>query len=115
MTSIVGSAVPPPAVSTPVTTPPAYHENILLILALLGGLFCLTDVKLLLPAGIVSALLVYYDACALHAGERFDKESLLGDVAAWRPLTWALAVLIIPLIFLAVYVFSRKEIFDANT
>ena len=43
------------------------------------------------------------------------KESIHGDVVVWRPLTWALAVLIIPLNFLAIYVFSRKEIFDANT
>jgi len=94
---------------------PVYQENLLLILLLLAGLFCLVDVKMLAVAGIFSALLVYYDAETIHAGEKCTKESILGDVVTWRPLTWALAVLIIPLIFLAIYVFSRKEIFEANT
>ena len=111
------SPAAPPA-STVVTIPadsrPAYQENLLLILLLLAGLFCLIDLKMLAFAGIFSALLVYYDARTLHAGEKFEKESILGDVVTWRPLTWALAVLIIPLIFLAIYVFSRKEIFAAN-
>jgi hypothetical protein len=93
---------------------PGYQENILLILLLLAGLFCLVDLKMLAVAGVFSALLVYYDAGTIHAGEKFAKETILGDVVTWRPLTWALAVLIIPLIFLAIYVFSRKEIFEAN-
>lgn len=108
----------PVAVSTVTGTlaakQPVYQENILLILLLLAGLFCLVDLRMLALAGIFSALLVYYDAQTLHAGEKFEKESLFGDVVAWRPLTWAACVLIIPLIFLAIYVFSRKEIFAAN-
>lgn len=94
---------------------PVYQENILLILLLLAGLFCLIDLKMLAIVAIFSALLVYYDAQTLHAGEKFENESLLGDIVAWRPLTWAACVLVIPLIFLAIYVFTRKEIFEANT
>lgn len=93
---------------------PIYQENLLLVIVLLAGLFSLVDLKMLAVAGIFSTLLVYYDAGTMHAGEKFPEESLLGDVVTWRPLTWALAVLIIPLIFLAIYVFSRKEIFEAN-
>ncbi|AGB01622.1 hypothetical protein [Methanoregula formicica] len=104
-----------PPVTATADSRPAYQENFLLILLLLAGLFCLVDLKMLAIAGVFSALLVYYDAQTLHAGEKFEKESILGDVVTWRPLTWALAVLIIPLIFLAIYVFSRKEIFDANS
>jgi len=105
----------PPAVSaTPAESRPAYQENFLLVLVLVAGLFCLIDLKMLAIAALFSALLVYYDAGTLHAGEKFEKESLLGDVVAWRPLTWAICVLVIPLIFLAVYTFSRKEIFNAN-
>ena len=63
---------------------------------------------------IFSAILVYYDAGTLHAGEKSGKEKILGEVATWRPLTWAVFVFIIPLIFLAIYTFSRREIFDAN-
>lgn len=103
-----------PLPMAPVTSPPAYQENIILILLLLAGLFCIVDFRMLALASLFSALLVYYDAGTLHAGEKFEKESILGDVATWRPLTWAIFVFIIPLIFLAIYTFSRKEIFDAN-
>lgn len=103
----------PPATAT-ADSRPGYQENILLIIVLLAGLFCLVDLKMLAIAALFSALLVYYDAQTLHAGEKFAKESLFGDVVAWRPLTWAACVLVIPLIFLAIYVFSRKEIFEAN-
>ncbi len=106
-------AVPP--VTATADSRSGYQENVILILLLLTGLFCLVDLKLLALTGIFSAILVYYDAQALHAGEKFEKESILGDVVTWRPPTWGLAVLIIPLIFLAIYVFSREEIFDANT
>jgi hypothetical protein len=107
----------PPAPSpaaVPAETRPVYQENILLIFLLVAGLFSLIDLKLLAIAGIFSAFVVYYDAGMLHAGEKFEKESLFGDVVAWRPLTWAISVLILSLFFLAVYTFSRKEIFDAN-
>jgi len=114
-----GTPSPVPPVTPSAATPPAesrpvYQENIILVILLLAGLFCLVDLKMLAIAAIFSALLVYYDAQTLHAGEKFEKESLLGDVVAWRPLTWAACVLVIPLIFLAIYVFSRKEIFEAN-
>jgi hypothetical protein len=98
----------------PTAKHPVYQENILLVIVLLAGLFSLVDLKMLAVAGIFSALLIYFDAGAIHAGEKFPKESLLGDVVAWRPLTWAICVLVIPLIFLAIYVISRKEIFEAN-
>ena len=91
-----------------------YQENILLIILLLGGLFYALDLRTLALGGIASALLVYYDAGMLHAGKKFEKESFFGDVVAWRPLTWAVWVLIGSLIFLAVYVFSRRDIFNAN-
>ena len=99
---------------TPSGTRPEYQENILLIILLLGGLFYAWDLRALALGGIVSALLVYYDAGTLRAGQKFEKESFFGDVVAWRPLTWAVWVLIGSLIFLAVYVFSRREIFKAN-
>ncbi|MFA6333847.1 MAG: hypothetical protein WCX22_12915 [Methanoregula sp.] len=93
---------------------PVYQENFLLVLLLVAGLFCLVDLKMLALAGIFSALLVYYDAGTLHAGEKSGKELLFGNIVTWRPLTWAACVLVIPLIFLAIYTFSRREIFDAN-
>jgi hypothetical protein len=105
---------PPAGTVTPGESRPAYQENILLILLLVGGLLSLVDLRMLAIAALFSAVLVYYDAVTLHAGEKFAKESLLGDVVAWRPSTWAVCVLIIPLIFLAIYTFSREEIFRAN-
>jgi hypothetical protein len=110
-----GPSVPSATTGLPAASRPEYQENILLILVLVGGLFCLIDLKMLAIAAIFSALLVYYDAVTLHAGEKAGEESLLGDVVTWRPSTWAVCVLIVPLIFLAIYTFSRKEIFDANT
>jgi len=107
-------AAPPATTDAPARPQPVYQENFLLILLLVAGLFCLVDLRMLALAGIFSALLVYYDAGTLHAGEKFGKESLFGDVVAWRPLTWAICVFIIPLIFLAFYTFSREEIFKAN-
>lgn len=108
-------AEPPSTATAMDNARPGYQENLLLVIVLLAGLFCLIDLKMLAIAALFSALLVYYDAGTIHAGERFHEEAILGDVVTWRPLTWGLAVLIIPLIFLAIYVFSRKEIFDANT
>jgi hypothetical protein len=109
-----GPSVPSATTGLPAASRPEYQENILLILVLVGGLFCLIDLKMLAIAAIFSALLVYYDAVALHAGEKSGEESLFGNVVTWRPATWAVCVLIVPLIFLAIYTFSRKEIFDAN-
>ncbi len=108
-------AAPPAATAAPSGSHPVYQENILLVLVLVAGLFCLVDLRMLALAGVFSALLVYHDAGTMHAGEKFEEDSLFGDVVAWRPLTWAACVLVIPLIFLAIYVFSRKEIFEANT
>jgi hypothetical protein len=107
-------AAPSAGTVAPVLSRPVYQENILIILLLVGGLFSLVDLRMLALAAIFSALVVYYDAVTLHAGEKFEKETLLGDVVAWRPSTWAVCVLIIPLIFLAIYTFSRQEIFNAN-
>jgi hypothetical protein len=98
----------------PAESRPEYQENILLIILLVGGLVSAWDLRALAFAGIVSAIVVYYDAVALHAGQKFEKESLFGDVVQWRPTTWALSVLIGSLFFLAIYTFSRKEIFNAN-
>lgn len=113
------SPAPAPAPPAPAANPDqshsAYQENIILILLLVAGFFCLSDLRLLGLAGVLSAILVYYDAGTLHAGERAGEETLLGNVVTWRPLTWAACVLIIPFFFLALYVFSRKEIYEANT
>jgi hypothetical protein len=109
-----GPVVPSTAEATPAASLPEYQENILLYVLLLGGFFLAWDLRVFAVAGIISVIAVYYDAGTLHAGQKFEKESFFGDVVAWRPLTWAVWVLIGSLIFLAVYVFSRQEIFNAN-
>lgn len=111
---VPGPAAPAPAAAASPGPHPACQENYILIFLLLAGLFCLVDFRMLALATVFSAILVYSDAGALHAGEKFREESILGEVASWRPLTWAVCVLIVPLIFLAIYTFSRQEIFDAN-
>ena len=106
---------PAPVITAPAEQKRGCPENYLLLLLLVVELFSLVDLKLLVLVGIISALAVYYDAIMIHAGEKFEKESFLGEVATWRPLTWAVWVLIFALIFLAIYVFSRDEIYRANT
>ncbi len=91
-----------------------YQTNLLLILLLLGGLFYAYTYNLLIPFSILSAILVYFDAENIHAGRKFEKVSLLGEVATWRPIVWATAVFIGSFFLLALYVFCRREIFTAN-
>ena len=104
----------PAAVTGPAEHRPGYQENILLLILLLGGFFLSWDLRLFAIGGIISALVVYWDAGTLHAGEKFAEESFFGEVTAWRPQTWAFWVFIGSLFMLAVYTFSRQEIYDAN-
>lgn len=108
------AASPAPAVTGPAKHRPGYQENILLLILLLGGFFLSWDLRLFVLGGIISALVVYWDAGTLHAGEKFAEESVFGEVTAWRPQTWAVWVFIGSLFMLAVYTFSRQEIYDAN-
>ncbi len=99
----------------PTKNSPEYRENILLILLLVGGLFFgLRDALTFGGFTILCAACVYFDAQNIHAGERFEEVSLLGEVATWRPITWAVVVFIGSFIGMAIYVFSRQEIFKAN-
>lgn len=104
----------PAAMAAPAGQKSACPENILLILLLVAGLFSLVDLKLFALFGLVCVIAVYYDAVALHAGEKFAEDSFFGDVVTWRPLSWAVWVLIFSVFFLAVYVVSRDEIWKAN-
>jgi hypothetical protein len=109
-----GPSMKPP--DSPVLTDyrPEYQTNLLLILLFLGGLFYAHSLNLLIPFSILSAILVYFDAENIHAGRKFEKVSLLGEVATWRPIVWATAVFIGSFFLLALYVFCRREIYTAN-
>ena len=92
-----------------------YQENMLLILLALAWLFPVVHQREFLPILLVlSAVAVYYDAQSIRAGERFEKETLLGDIVTWRPLTWGAATLVGGIIIMAIYLFHRKEIYRAN-
>jgi type II secretory pathway component PulL len=94
---------------------PEYQENILLVLLLVAGLaFAFRDLQILSVIVILTAIAVYYDARNIHAGRNFAKESILGNVVTWRPISWGVLVLVGWIIILAIYLFSRKEIFHAN-
>jgi hypothetical protein len=118
--SLVQTSVPPgpttpaPAVAVKAEHRPEYQTNLLLILVLLGGLFYASRLDLIIPFNILSAVLVYFDAENIHAGEKFDEVSLLGEVATWRPVVWAVAVFIGTFFLLALYLFCREEIYTAN-
>jgi len=102
--------------SVPTGYRPEYQTNLLLILLFLGGLFYAHSLNLLIPFSLLSAILVYFDAENIHAGWKFEKVSLLGEVATWRPIVWATAVFIgsFFLLALSLYVFCRREIYIAN-
>ena len=92
-----------------------YQDNMLLILLTLAWLFPVVHQREFLPILLVlSAVAVYYDAQNIHAGEKFEKETLLGDIVTWRPLTWGAATLVGGIIIMAIYLFHRKEIYRAN-
>ena len=109
-----GSAAKPSENSSPRELRPEYQTNLLLILLFLGGLFYAHSLNLLIPFSILSSILVYFDAENIHAGRKFEKVSLLGEVATWRPIVWATAVFIGSFFLLALYVFCRREIYIAN-
>jgi len=92
-----------------------YQENMLLILIALAWLLPVVYDREFLPILLVfSAVAVYYDAQSIHAGGKFEKETLLGDIVTWRPLTWGAATLVGGIIIMAIYLFHRKEIYRAN-
>ncbi len=105
--------VPDPA--APAATPPGYQENMVLILIAVAWLFPVVyQHEFLLLFLVVSAVAMYSDAQNIHAGEKFEKETIFGDVVAWRPLTWGAATLVGGIIIMAIYLFHRKEIYNAN-
>ena len=110
----LGPVAPAPDVPAPVEHRPEYQTNLLLILLLLGGLFYASRLDLIVPFNILSAVLVYFDAENIHAGEKFEEVSLLGEVATWRPIVWAVAVFIGTFFLLALYLLCREEIYTAN-
>jgi hypothetical protein len=110
-----GPATPAPAAAAPAEHRPEYRTSLLLVLVFLAGLFYATRPDLIVPFSILSAVLVYFDAEAIHAGRKFAEVSLLGEVATWRPIVWAVAVLIGSIILFGLYLVCRQEIFEANT
>ncbi|MCM2466845.1 DUF1673 domain-containing protein [Methanoculleus oceani] len=92
-----------------------YQDNMLLILIALAWLLPVVYDREFLPLLVVlSAVAVYYDAQSIRAGDNFEKETLLGDVVTWQPLTWGAATLVGGIIIMIIYLFHRKEIYRAN-
>lgn len=95
--------------------PSGYQDNMLLILIALAWLLPVVYDREFLPILLVlSAVAVYYDAQSIRAGEKFEKETLFGDIVTWQPLTWGAATLVGGIIILAIYLFHRKDIYRAN-
>jgi hypothetical protein len=92
-----------------------YRENMLLILIAAAWLFPVVYQREFLPILLIlSAVAVYYDAQDIHAGQKFEKERLFGDIVAWQPLTWGAATFVGGIIIMVIYLFHRREIFNAN-
>ena len=94
-----------------------YQDNsILLILLALAWLFPVVYQRDFLSIFVVlNAAVMYYDAQNIHAGRKFEKESLLGDIVTWSPTSWGAVTLVGGPLIIAIYLFHRKEIFNANT
>ena len=108
-------AAPVPEPDAPADVRHDYKENMLLILIAVAWLFPVVyEREFLFPVMVVSAVAVYCDAQDIRAGETFGKESLFGNIVAWRPLTWGAATLVGGIIIMALYLFHRREIFTAN-
>ncbi|MCK8517642.1 DUF1673 domain-containing protein [Methanoculleus sp. 7T] len=91
-----------------------YQENMLLILLALAWLVAYR--REFLPILVVlSAVAMFYDAQSIHAGDNFEKETLLGDIVTWQPLTWGAATLVGGVIIMVIYLFHRREIYRANS
>jgi len=109
-------AAPVPEPDAPAAVSREYGENMLLILIAVAWLFPVVyEREFLFLFMAISAVAVYCDAQAIHAGELYEKETLFGDIVAWRPLTWGAATFVGGIIIMAIYLFHRKEIFTANT
>ena len=92
-----------------------YQENMLLILIALAWLLPVVHQREFLPIILVlSAVAMFYDAQSIRAGDKFEKETLLGDIVTWQPLTWGAATLVGGIIIMAIYLFHRREIYRAN-
>ncbi len=110
-----GPVGPEPATGGLTEHRPEYQENFLLILLFLGGLFFgLRDFFTFGGFTILCSACVYFDAQNIHAGAKFEKVSLLGEVASWQPITWAAVAFVGSFIGMAIYLFCRQEIFNAN-
>jgi|GEM_PF-839122 len=102
-------------------TPPGYQENILLILLAIAWLVpLLYHIDIVWILTVLSAVAVYWDAQNIRAGNGFEKETLLGNIVTWRPLTWGLLMFVAGIsigagiIIMAIYLFHRREIYTAN-
>ncbi len=94
---------------------PGYRENILLILLALVWLLPIAYQRELLPIFIIlSAAAMYCDAQNIRAGSSFEKETFLGDIVTWRPISWGAVTAVGGVITMAIYLFHRKEIYNAN-
>ena len=95
--------------------PSGYQDNMLLILIALAWLLPAVHQREFLPIILVlSAVAVFYDAQSIRAGDNFEKETLFGDIVTWRPLTWGAATLVGGVIIMVIYLFHRREIYNAN-
>lgn len=93
-----------------------YQDNsILLVLLALAWLFPVVYQREFLSIFVaLNAVVMYYDAQNIHAGCKFEKESLLGNIVTWSPISWGAVTLIGGPIIIAIYLFHRKEIYNAN-
>jgi hypothetical protein len=99
---------------------PGYQENTPLILLALVWLLPIVYQRDFFPIMfILSAAALYYDAKNIRAGSKFEKETLLGNIVTWRPISWgavtfAGGIIAGGIVIMAIYLFHRREIYNAN-
>jgi tetratricopeptide (TPR) repeat protein len=92
--------------------PKDYKTSWLLILCFFLPFFNIGNIGLIIITIIVVALIVYIDSRRIGAGISSTKETY--DTITWSPTSWGLGVALLFIIFMPVYLWKRKAIFELN-
>ena len=88
--------------------------DILVILGMLDSMWLILSINILLACyAFIVVTTVYMDAKSINAGTAYERGTFK-CYRTWRPLLWALLVLVLCFPFFAFYLWKRHKIFLAN-
>lgn len=89
-----------------------YKTSWLLILCFFLPFFNIGNIGLMAIMVFLVALIVYIDSKRIGAGINSNKETF--DTLTWLPTSWGIGVALLFIIFMPVYLWKRKAIFELN-